>query len=81
MEIGTAELQGQDDHQSAVDNQGVVMGELDPVTSERRPSSDTSGTVPAALRLSLPTVIMANARGFYLTMRNILWNCLSILRN
>lgn len=43
MEVGTSELPEQIDHHTAADNQGVVMNEIEPSVSERRPSSDTSG--------------------------------------
>ena len=41
VEVATTE---QEDHHTAADNQGVVMNEIEPSVSERRPSSDTSGT-------------------------------------
>ena len=43
VEVGTSELPEQPDHHIAADNQGVVMNEIEPSVSERRPSSDTSG--------------------------------------
>lgn len=42
VEVGTSELPEQADHHTAADNQGVVMNEIEPSVSERRPSSDTS---------------------------------------
>lgn len=43
VEVGTSEIP-EEDHHTAADNPGVVMNEIEPSVSERRPSSDTSGT-------------------------------------
>ena len=42
VEVGTSELPDED-HRTAADNPGVVMNEIEPSVSERRPSSDGSG--------------------------------------
>ena len=42
VEVGTSELP-EEDHRTAADNPGVVMNEIEPSVSERRPSSDASG--------------------------------------
>lgn len=41
VEVGTSELPDED-HRTAADNPGVVMNEIEPSVSERRPSSDGS---------------------------------------
>lgn len=44
VEVGTSEIP-EEDHHTAADNPGVVMNEIEPSVSERRPSSDTSGII------------------------------------
>ena len=44
VEVGTSEIP-EEDHHTAADNPGVVMNEIEPSVSERRPSSDTSGKI------------------------------------
>ena len=45
MEVGTSEMpeHEHEDHHTAAHNAGVVMNEIEPSLSGRRPSSDTSG--------------------------------------